>query len=155
MDGASFILPSSRRIPAPKGGLIVVSNRLPYVVSRDGNDRWQIASGSGGLISALVPVLRQRGGMWIGWPGAITDGFDLDDALADVSARCGYALKPVHLTQDEVHKFYHGFSNEVVWPLFHDAVEQPVHRREWREARRGFRFGASGCRCRADRGPRR
>jgi len=142
MDGATFTIPSSRRVPAPKGGLIVVSNRLPYIVSRDGSDRWQIAAGSGGLISALVPVLRQRGGMWIGWPGAVTDALDLDDALADVSAGCGYALKPVHLTQDEVHKFYHGFSNEVVWPLFHDLQSvcnfEPEYWRTYGEVNRKF-----------------
>ena len=104
----------------PSRRLIVVSNRLPYIVSRDGQGRWQIVPGSGGLVSALVPVLRQRGGTWIGWPGVATDDEQLDRVLADVSAGCGYALKPVHLTPDEVHNFYQGFSNAVVWPLFHD-----------------------------------
>ena len=142
MDGASFTFPSSRRIPATKGGLIVVSNRLPYVATRDGEDRWKIIPGSGGLISALVPVLQQRGGMWIGWPGATADTLELDDALADISARCGYALKPVHLTEDEVHKFYHGFSNEVVWPLFHDLQSvcnfEPAYWRTYGDVNRKF-----------------
>src|SRR5262245_8682074 len=143
MDGpASSTFPSSLPVPPVQGGLIVVSNRLPYIVTHDGEGHVEVVSGSGGLISALVPVLRRRGGMWIGWPGATADSFDLDDALADVSARCGYALKPVHLTQDEVHKFYHGFSNEVVWPLFHDLQSvcnfEPEYWRTYRDVNRKF-----------------
>ncbi len=75
--------------------------------------------GSGGLVSALVPILRQRGGTWIGWPGMAADD-GLDEVLADVSTGCGYALKAVHLNAEEVENFYEGFSNAVVWPLFHD-----------------------------------
>ena len=104
--------------PSPRR-LIVVSNRLPYVVSRDAHNRWKVVPGSGGLVSALVPILRQRGGTWIGWPGMAAEQ-GLDQVLADVGAGCGYALKPVHLTSDEVQNFYQGFSNAVVWPLFHD-----------------------------------
>ena len=107
------------RVPSQR--LIVVSNRLPFVVKRDGDSQWQVQPGSGGLVSALVPVLRQRGGTWIGWPG--TDGppsRELDQVLSDVGAGCGYTLKAVHLTADEVKDFYQGFSNEIIWPLFHD-----------------------------------
>jgi trehalose 6-phosphate synthase len=101
--------------------LIVVSNRLPFVVTRDGESKWQVQPGSGGLISALVPVLRQRGGTWIGWVGTDAPASrELDQVLADVGAGCGYNLKPVMLTPAEVHDFYQGFSNEIVWPLFHD-----------------------------------
>src|SRR3954465_6593532 len=79
--------------------LIVVSNRLPFVVQRDGDKSWQVQPGSGGLISALVPVLRQRGGPWIGWSGADAPASrELDQVLADVGAGCGYNLLPVHLT---------------------------------------------------------
>ena len=48
---------------------IVASNRLPFVLSRDGEGTWSIEPGSGGLVTALLPVLRNRGGLWIGWPG--------------------------------------------------------------------------------------
>src|SRR5690606_1170404 len=39
------------------------------------------------------------------------------DALAD---EAGYRLTTVALTSDQVDRFYLGFSNEVIWPLFHD-----------------------------------
>jgi len=98
--------------------LVVVSNRLPIVLSRDG-ERWSIESGSGGLVTALAPVLRNRGGIWIGWPGA-TNQEGLNEAVRDATAQTGYELVPVSFTQEEVDQHYRGFSNEVIWPLFHD-----------------------------------
>ena len=100
--------------------LIVVSNRLPFTFTRDGSGTWQAAAGGGGLVTALLPVLRHRGGMWIGWPGAAGDAPDLAKALASVGADAGYALEAVPLTEKEMHDFYLGFSNEIIWPLFHD-----------------------------------
>ena len=49
--------------------LIVVSNRLPYVLENSNRGAWTLKPGSGGLVSALLPVLRDRGGIWIGWSG--------------------------------------------------------------------------------------
>jgi trehalose 6-phosphate synthase/phosphatase len=99
--------------------LLVVSNRLPVVIEQvDGE--WHSRPGSGGLVTALTPVLRRRGGLWIGWPGASEeDEFDLDAMLADAGQAAGYRFCPVQLTTEERDKFYYGFSNEIVWPLFH------------------------------------
>nr|ANY57956.1 trehalose-phosphate synthase [uncultured bacterium] len=43
-------------------------------------------------------------------------------------------LRPVSLSAEDVDLYYEGQSNGTIWPLFHDAVEQPTHRRDWREA---------------------
>ena len=101
--------------------LIVVSNRLPLVLSEGEGGEWQVEGASGGLVTAMVPVLQNRGGVWIGWPGvAAEDEATLRRALAEASADSRYTLKPVVLTAQERDKFYYGFSNEVLWPLFHD-----------------------------------
>lgn len=100
--------------------LIVVSNRLPFVAERDDHGEWRVKPGSGGLVTALVPVLRDRGGTWIGWPGSTGDDQAIAEALERSHEEAGYRLVPVALTSDEVHGFYQGFSNEVLWPLFHD-----------------------------------
>jgi len=107
-------------LDAKRHRLIVVSNRLPLVFHKNEDGGWRAESGSGGLVSALVPVLRNRGGTWIGWPGTAEGDGDLDQALAAASSEAGYALRPVSLTAADVRDFYLGFSNEVVWPLFHD-----------------------------------
>jgi trehalose 6-phosphate synthase len=101
--------------------LIVVSNRLPFSFERDRRGAWQSERGSGGLVSALTPVLRDRGGTWIGWPGTAQSN-GLAQAVKTAAAGSGYALEPVMLTEAEVRDFYRGFSNEVVWPLFHDLT---------------------------------
>lgn len=100
--------------------LIVVSNRLPFVFKRDRNGRWTTQHGSGGLVSALLPVLRNRGGSWIGWPGAAETGADLEAAVSAAGADVGFDLRAVLLDAREVTDFYHGFANEIVWPLFHN-----------------------------------
>jgi trehalose 6-phosphate synthase len=99
--------------------LLVVSNRLPYAFRR-ARGGWRAEPGSGGLITALLPVLRNRGGTWIGWPGAPGRAADFSRALAAAGAEAGYRLAPVALTEEEVRDFYQGFANEVIWPLFHD-----------------------------------
>lgn len=98
--------------------LMVVSNRLPVALSFDGG-KWTVKPGAGGLVSALAPVLKNRGGLWIGWSGA-KGGAEIADPLAEFSRQAGYSLHPVFLAEEEVAGYYHGFSNEVIWPLFHD-----------------------------------
>jgi trehalose 6-phosphate synthase len=98
----------------------VVSNRLPFAFRRDDDGRWRADPGGGGLVTALLPVLRHRGGVWIGWAGATESDAELDAELDAVGSEAGYRLQTVSLTAEEVRNFYEGFSNEVIWPLFHD-----------------------------------
>ncbi len=100
--------------------LVVVSNRLPVVLRKiDGS--WSFSPGSGGLVSALAPVLRNRGGIWIGWPGSVeAETSAMQEVLEEATRHSGYTLKSVALDMRDKNDFYHGFANEVIWPLFHD-----------------------------------
>lgn len=104
--------------------LAVVSNRLPIVVRNNPGGDWSITEGSGGLVSALGPVLRNRGGLWIGWLGNASedacDSAGIEDLLSTGAEETGYTLKSVDIASDEIQKYYLGFSNEILWPLFHD-----------------------------------
>lgn len=103
--------------------LITVSNRLPIVMSRDDNDEWHLEQGSGGLVTALAPVLRNRGGIWIGWPGTVEEQCQpvkIARLLRNATKGAGYSLKDVILSSEELEKYYKGFANEIIWPLFHD-----------------------------------
>jgi len=105
--------------------LVVVSNRLPVALARDAEGRTVVEPGSGGLVTALQPVLRDRGGRWIGWTGAAReDAPDAAQHLRAASRRFGYELVPIELSAEERELYYHGFSNEVIWPLFHDLLSQ-------------------------------
>lgn len=99
--------------------LVVVSNRLPAALKKEGGE-WTVKGGSGGLVTALAPVLKNRGGVWIGWSGAANPDVDVDSLLSEFSAEAGYDLYTVPLTKEEVDGYYFGFSNEIIWPLFHD-----------------------------------
>jgi trehalose 6-phosphate synthase len=106
---------------------VVVANRLPVdeEVADDGERRW--VRSPGGLVSALQPIARRSGGAWVGWTGgagASPEPFEID----------GMYLRPVPLSAEDVDLYYEGQSNSTIWPLFHDAVEQPTHRRAWRAA---------------------
>ena len=106
---------------------VVVANRLPVdeVIDDDGKRSW--TRSPGGLVSALQPIVRGRGGAWVGWTGGAGEApepFEAD----------GMWLRPVPLSADDVDLYYEGQSNGTIWPLFHDSVEQPTHRRDWRQA---------------------
>ncbi len=104
---------------------VVVANRLPVdrVVAADGTESWRRSPG--GLVSALMPVMRANEGAWIGWPGQ-TEGADLEPFVED-----GLQLVPVRLSDTEYEEFYEGFSNATLWPLYHDLVAKPEFHREW------------------------
>jgi trehalose 6-phosphate synthase len=108
---------------------VVVANRLPVDEVAPGS--WQRSPG--GLVTALHSVLASQAGTWVGWSGRTAEPgqpaprrFELD----------GMTLRPVSLTADEVERYYEGFSNSSLWPLYHDAIETPVYKRSWWEAYR-------------------
>lgn len=102
--------------------LLVVSNRLPTVLEKQ-DSGWVLKPGSGGLVSALAPVLSHRGGVWIGWPGlALERGGAWEALISEGFRERGYDLLPVLLNEDEVKGFYEGFANAILWPLFHDLT---------------------------------
>src|SRR6266513_2909330 len=98
--------------------LVLVSNRLPFALEPAGKGQWRVTHSPGGLVSALGPVLRGRGGTWIGWPGVA--GEIPDAPFAEATRDAGYEVVSVALSEAERDEFYYGYSNEDIWPLFHD-----------------------------------
>jgi trehalose 6-phosphate synthase len=101
--------------------LVVAAHRLPVTWDEESR-RWQTSPG--GLVSALTPVLRERGGTWVGWNGGV--GGDSRAFRAE-----GIRNKPVALTQDELENHYDGFCNGTIWPLYHDAIRPLEFHRHW------------------------
>jgi trehalose 6-phosphate synthase len=110
-----------------KAEFVVVANRLPVDLERapDGSDNWKRSPG--GLVTALEPILRTRQGAWVGWPG-------LADAEAEPFEDDGLQLHPVTLSTGDVENYYEGFSNDTLWPLYHDVVAPPSYHRHWWQA---------------------
>jgi len=108
------------------GSIVVVSNRLPVTLKRVRGGQ-AIQRSSGGLVAALDPALREIGGTWVGWPGAVSrvDSAKVKEAL-------GYAVAPVLLSPAEVRRYYCGFSNKALWPLFHSLTGRvELTSRDW------------------------
>jgi trehalose 6-phosphate synthase len=110
-------------------GLVVVSNRLPFdaTIDVDGKATW--VRSPGGLVTALEPVMKEADGAWVGWCGAADvklEPFDADDMR----------LVPVPLSECDVTDYYEGFSNDSLWPLYHDVIAPPTFHRQWWEAYR-------------------
>jgi trehalose 6-phosphate synthase len=112
-----------------QSSLVVVANRLPLDDSAapDGACEWRRSPG--GLASALHAILQKTPATWVGWGG----GIGAAPVLPDIGT---LRLRPISLTEDELRGYYEGFANTTLWPLYHDAVEQPVFDRGWWETYR-------------------
>jgi hypothetical protein len=113
---------------SPTADLVVVANRLPVRRMDDGGgSAWALSSG--GLVTALVPVLRESSGVWIGWPGDSSDS-DVPRAYQGIERRA------VRMSEQEYDDFYLGFANATLWPLYHDAIRSATFERSWWNAYR-------------------
>ena len=105
----------------------MVSNRLPvdYEVAFDGTESW--CTSPGGLVTALEPLMRASDGAWVGWPGVADRSFLPFE-------NDGISLVPVRLSQQDLETYYEGFSNDTLWPLYHDVIASPSYHRVWWES---------------------
>ena len=110
--------------------LLIVSNRLPVVVSGD-VDGVRLQPSTGGLATGLRAHHEETGGRWIGWPGDVSKlSTDQRNELDRQLER--RHIVPVHLSQDHIERYYHGFANRVLWPLFHYLIDRvPVDAAGW------------------------
>lgn len=93
--------------------IVVVSNRV------------QIPQGmakAGGLAVALEGLMAQRGGMWFGWSGDVSE--DVRRVKHTILGSIQYAT--IDLTREEHDRYYNEFSNATLWPLLHSMPEQMV-----------------------------
>lgn len=111
-------------------GLIVVSNRLPVTI-RQAPEGLMLTESVGGLATGLRGLQEVREGRWIGWPGP-TEKLGAERE-ADLDRRLdALGCVPVHLSRAEIRGFYQGYSNGVIWPLFHYLIQQvPLRSRHW------------------------
>ena len=92
--------------------LVVVSNRVPA--------RSAAGAQAGGLAVALESLLDQRGGLWFGWSGRVTETpaaapWRLDDGNIEFAT--------IDLTAEEHDRYYNEFANSTLWPLLHSMPE--------------------------------
>jgi len=117
--------------------LIIVANRLPVEAVTDpkGGVSWKVSPG--GLVAAVEPSLKGRQGVWIGWNGRY-EGPDESKLppIPETDESRDYRITEVSLKREDVERYYDGFSNSALWPLYHDAIATPIYHRHQFDAYR-------------------
>lgn len=102
--------------------LLIVSNRLPVTVKHE-NDEVSVVRSAGGLATAMQGPHERSEGLWIGWPGDVS-GLSPEQRGAVDAELERLRTVPVHLSASEMEHYYDGFSNGVLWPLFHYLLDK-------------------------------
>jgi trehalose 6-phosphate synthase/phosphatase len=104
--------------------LVIASNRLPFTVSMEGGVP-KFAPSAGGLATGLWSYLeraradesRRLDFLWVGWPG--TNIAPDQEAAVRKFGESHYNASPIFLPEESMDRFYLGFCNRTLWPLFH------------------------------------
>ncbi|MFT3774455.1 MAG: bifunctional alpha,alpha-trehalose-phosphate synthase (UDP-forming)/trehalose-phosphatase [Minicystis sp.] len=102
--------------------LIIVSNRLPVTLRAEG-DEVSVVPSAGGLATALRGPHMRGNSLWIGWPGDVS-GMSEEQRARVETLLAEMRAVPVYLGQEEVSRYYEGFSNGVLWPLCHYLLDK-------------------------------
>ncbi|GAB3920680.1 bifunctional alpha,alpha-trehalose-phosphate synthase (UDP-forming)/trehalose-phosphatase [Mucilaginibacter myungsuensis] len=103
--------------------LFIISNRLPVSIEETENNGYDIKKSSGGLVSAISSYLKSGGKeafseqIWAGFPDCSPEVWQ--KAHAEANAQSEYDYLPVFINKDDYNLYYNGFSNSLLWPLFH------------------------------------
>jgi trehalose 6-phosphate synthase/phosphatase len=105
--------------------MIIVSNRLPISISKTG-ENIKVKKSVGGLATGLGSFYKDYKAVWIGWPGVASErirGHKTEIRELLDRENC----IPVFLSQKDVEKYYYGFSNKTLWPLFHYFTQYVIY----------------------------
>jgi len=107
--------------------LVLASNREPYVhVYKEGKIGY--IRPVGGAVTALDPVMRACGGIWVasGTGSADKKVVNSKGEIGVPPENPKYMLKRIWLSKEEENGYYFGFSNEAIWPLCHITYTRPI-----------------------------
>ncbi len=100
------------------GRLLVIANRLPFsVIKRAG--KFNFRSSPGGLAVGLSSLPKSYERLWIGWPGITNEKLTIHDKEQIREKLAKENCLPVFLSEKQIERYYLGFSNKTIWPLFH------------------------------------
>lgn len=94
---------------------IIISNRLPVHIVKE-NGTFILNRSNGGLATALNNLYLTDNGYWIGWPGYLPETEEEELYLTRLLTK--ERMIPVWLNAEQTDRFYNGFCNETIWPVF-------------------------------------
>lgn len=104
--------------------LLIVSNRLPISVTKK-KGFLDFVPSTGGLATGLSSLYQTYESVWIGWPGIIPRNADEKQVIT--SKLKNDNMFPVFLSRYQIEKYYEGFSNKTIWPLFHYFTQYAIY----------------------------
>lgn len=116
--------------------VIIVSNRLPLSVKKvDG--KLQFYPSLGGLATGLSSYVNDRKNLWVGWPGIASDELTESEQKRITNRLAKQRCVPVFLSKRQINAYYNGYSNSVLWPIFHNLPYKSEDYKEswWRTYR--------------------
>lgn len=117
------------------GRLIIASNRLPVSISKR-QGKVTIQPSPGGLATALRGLRLKKEVVFFGWPGYIPETSS-DKKYIQTKLREEHNCFPLFLSRRDVDRYYYGFSNRTLWPLFHYFTSYcTFEKAEWEAYRR-------------------
>ena len=116
--------------------VIIVSNRLPVTVSKTAGVLTYETS-MGGVATGLSSYVKNRKNKWIGWPGIPTEDLTEADKRAVTKELAKRNCSPVFLDKKQLADFYNGYSNSLLWPIFHNLpLAKELFEERWWKAYR-------------------
>ncbi|KAI7976994.1 hypothetical protein EIK77_002504 [Talaromyces pinophilus] len=105
-------------MPQPEESrLLLVSNRLPITIKRSDDGKYDFSMSSGGLVSGLSGLTKSTTFRWYGWPGLEVPEEEIP--VVQKRLKDEYGAIPVMIDDELADRHYNGFSNSILWPLFH------------------------------------
>lgn len=101
-----------------KPQVIIVSNRLPISVKKE-DGKLIFSSSIGGLATGLSSYVSGKRNLWVGWPGLPSDKLTEAEKITITETLGKQGYLPVFLSSKQIEDFYNGYSNSLLWPLFH------------------------------------
>ncbi|KIV96228.1 alpha,alpha-trehalose-phosphate synthase [UDP-forming] [Exophiala mesophila] len=97
--------------------LLLVSNRLPITIKRSNDGKYDFQMSSGGLVTGLSGLAKSTQFQWYGWPGLEVPKNEVTDLTTRLKDE--FNAVPVFMDDELADRHYNGFSNSIMWPLFH------------------------------------
>jgi trehalose 6-phosphate synthase/phosphatase len=113
--------------------IIIVSNRLPFKLEKRAG-RVELRKSTGGLVSAVESSIQKDDN--IVWVGAADFSQELWEECRDQMPEGNYSVHPIFLERKIEKLYYNGFSNTVIWPLFHYFPTYAEYKEEFYDAYR-------------------
>ncbi len=116
--------------------VLIVSNRLPISVKKVAG-KLEFYPSLGGLATGLSSYVKGSRNIWVGWPGIASNELNERDRIAITRELAKHNCHPVFLSQHQIDDYYNGYSNALLWPIFHSMpIKELDNQAHWLKAYR-------------------